>query len=103
MSNQKHHPVDHHTRHDDDIPRFEPWLGVMASSVVPVMIALYVHSRLFMPLVVAAVVLFLVSVVMLRRQTVRRRRDRQKHRLPDATSLARSFDDQSLQMEGAEP
>ena len=62
--------------HDEDVPRFEPWLGVMASSVVPVVIALYAHSRFLIPLIIATAVLFLTSLLMLRRQTVRRGRRR---------------------------
>ena len=64
--------------HDDDLPRFEPWLGVMASSLIPLVIALYLHSRYFIPAVAVAVALFLAALVMLRRQTVHRRREDKK-------------------------
>jgi hypothetical protein len=63
----------HPNSHDDGIPRFEPWLAVMAASIVPVVIALCVHSRFLMPLIVTTVALFLASLLMLRHQTVRRR------------------------------
>jgi uncharacterized membrane protein YfcA len=85
----------------DDIPRFEPWLGVMASSAGPALIALYL-PRYFVPLIVAAVALFLASLVMLRRQTVRRRL-RQPRMLPAPLSVARSFDGGVREVEGAEP
>ncbi|HWH50652.1 MAG TPA: hypothetical protein VN651_03850 [Gemmatimonadaceae bacterium] len=62
----------HEHPHDGDNPRFEPWLGVMASSFLPVVIALYADMNFMIPLFTAAAVLFLASLVMLRRQTVRR-------------------------------
>jgi hypothetical protein len=68
---------DHPNYHDDDVPRFEPWLGVMASAILPPILALYVHARFLVPLIAAAVALLLTGIVMLRRQTVRRRLDRQ--------------------------
>jgi len=61
----------HQQAHDDDIPRFEPWLGVMASSLIPAVIALYA-SRFLIPSIVATVALFLTGLLMLRRQRVRR-------------------------------
>jgi len=67
----------HEHSHDDTMPRLEPWLGVMASSIVPVVLALYVHARFSVPLVGTTVVLFVASLVMLRRQVVRHRRVRQ--------------------------
>jgi membrane protein YdbS with pleckstrin-like domain len=67
----------HEHSQDDAMPRLEPWLRVMASSIVPVMLALYVHARFWMPLVGTTVVLFVASLVMLRRQVVRHRRMRQ--------------------------
>jgi hypothetical protein len=96
MSN--YHP---HT-HDEEIPRFEPWLAVMASSLVPPVVALYLRGRFFLPLVVLTVVLFLASLVMLRRQTVRRRVE-QMHRSPEGRAGARSVAGDGLRMEGAEP
>ena len=62
MSNHQH-------ADDDDIPRFEPWLGVTASSLIPAVIALYA-SRVLIPSIVATVALFLTGMLMLRRQTV---------------------------------
>jgi len=63
----------HYQNGDDDGPRSEPWLGVMASSIVPLVIAANVHGRYLLPLVVVTVALFLAGIVMLRRQTTRRR------------------------------
>jgi hypothetical protein len=65
----------HYQNGDDDGPRSEPWLGVMASSIVPLVIAANVHGRYLVPLVVVTVVLFLAGLVMLRLQTMRRRRE----------------------------
>lgn len=94
-----------HRSHDEDIPRFDPWLGVMASSVVPVIVALYVHSRYLVPLIVATVLLFIASLVMLRRQNLRQRRDSEKDSLrhPRSESVTCSFNGERLEMEGAEP
>lgn len=52
---------------DHDIPRFEPWLGIMASSLLPVFIALFLPARFFLPLVGATVALFAAALVLLRR------------------------------------
>jgi hypothetical protein len=68
MSNQQH---DH-----DDIPRFEPWLGVMGASMLPAVAIMYL-PRLLVPLIVMTVVLFAASLVMLRRQTMLRSREQQ--------------------------
>jgi len=89
--------------HDDDIPRFEPWLGVTASAVGPVIVALYLPSIYVIPLIAVSVVLFAAGLIMLRRQTLRRARDRGEARLPSATSVRRPFDGETLEMEGAEP
>jgi hypothetical protein len=59
--------------HDEDIPRYEPWLGVMAASFVPVTVLLFLHGRFAGPLISASVILFVASLVMLRRQTSRKR------------------------------
>jgi len=59
--------------HNDAISRFEPWLGVMASAVVPVVASLYLPGRFWLPLVIVTAALFLTSLVMLRRQSIRRR------------------------------
>ena len=52
----------------EDIPRFEPWLWVMLSAVVPALLTVYVPSRFLIPLIAMAVALFAASLVMLRRQ-----------------------------------
>jgi hypothetical protein len=96
MSNHQHSP-------NEDIPRFEPWLAVMGSSLFPPLIALFVDHRFLIPSIVATVVLFLAGVLMLRRQTVWRRLEQQKRPLPGARSVARSFDGEAFEMEGAEP
>jgi len=62
----------HYQNGDDDGPRSEPWLGVMATSIVPLVIAANVHGRYLVPLVVATIGLFVAGLVMLRRQTTRR-------------------------------
>lgn len=64
---------DHLHAQDEDVPRFEPWLRVTASAIMPVAVALYVHSRFLVPLLATTVVLFVAGLVMLRGQTVRRR------------------------------
>ena len=56
----------------DDSPRFEPWLGVLASSVVPEIIAMYLPPPFFIPAIIATAGLFLTGLLMLRRQTQRR-------------------------------
>lgn len=66
----------HPHSHDEDIPRFEPWLGVMASSFIPAAIGVYAHSFIA-PLTVGTVALFLTSLFMLRRQTLRHRAEQQ--------------------------
>jgi hypothetical protein len=55
---------------NDDIPRFEPWLGVMSSAVVPALLTVYVPSRFLVPLIAVTVGLFAAGLVMLRRQQV---------------------------------
>lgn len=51
----------------DDVPRYEPWLGVMSASFVTVIAALFLPS-LLVPLLVLTAILFVTSLVMLRRQ-----------------------------------
>jgi hypothetical protein len=58
----------------EDIPRFEPWLGVMLSSFVPAIVTLYVPSRFLPPLIAVTVALFTAGLVMLRRQRMRKAR-----------------------------
>jgi MFS superfamily sulfate permease-like transporter len=89
--------------HDDDVPRFEAWLGVMVSSFVPVILALYASPIYFVPLIAIAALLFAAGLVMLRRQSLRVERARSDARFPSATSAAVSVDGEPLEMEGAEP
>ena len=81
----------HQRADDDDIPRFEPWLGVTASSLIPAVIALYA-SRVLIPSIVATVALFLTGMLMLRRQTVRRRLEQQNRPVPGVRSVAPAVD-----------
>jgi hypothetical protein len=60
----------------EDIPRFEPWLGVMLSAVVPALATVYVPRAFLIPLIIATAALFTGSLVMLRRQTLARERAR---------------------------
>ena len=55
----------------DDTPRFEPWLAVLAASIVPEFVALYLPPQFFVPAILTTVALFLTGLVMLRRQTLR--------------------------------
>lgn len=75
------------TSHDEDIPRFEPWLGVLSASLVPVLVALFVPHGFAVPLIVMTVLLFVAGLVMLRLQSWRRTRERASvadpARLPD--------------------
>ena len=85
----------------EDIPRFEPWLGVMASSIVPAVLPLYLPARYLVPLIVLTVALFLTSLVMLRRQTIQRKLE-QMQTPPDGPSRARSREAQRSGLERAE-
>jgi hypothetical protein len=49
-------------------PRFEPWLAVTGSSVLPASIALASPPQLFVPLCAASAFLFVTGLFMLRRQ-----------------------------------
>jgi len=99
-SHKSHDPCDVRDSHDEDIPRFEPWLAVMASSFVPIVIALNLHARFLAPLVVATVVLFLAGLMMLRRQTVRRGLAEANRPPSGARSTDRSFERQILEIGG---
>ena len=57
----------------EDIPRFEPWLGVMAAAFVPAVGTLYLPSHYLPPLIVVTVALFIAGLAMLRRQTNQKR------------------------------
>ena len=63
--------------HDDDVPRFEPWLGMIAASVLPLGAAVYLPSA-FPVLMVLTVLLFVSGLIMLRLQTVRRAREQNR-------------------------
>lgn len=76
--------------HDDDIPHYEPWLGVTASVVIPVITALFVHSSALIPLIIVATVLFLTGLWMLRRQTARRHSDQQGRAMRAPTRYSES-------------
>ena len=58
----------------DDGPAFEPWLAVLASSIVPEIVATRLPPEFFVPAIVATVTLFATGLLMLRRQTMRRAR-----------------------------
>jgi len=63
----------HVENHSDDIPRFEPWLGVMMTSVVPVAASMYL-PRVLVPLLALSAALFAAGLIMLRLQTSRRQK-----------------------------
>jgi hypothetical protein len=88
--------------HDIDDPRYEPWLGVMTSAFVPLIISLYSPSRYIVPLIAITVVLFAAGLIMLRRQTIRRARERGEAQMPSVKSTARSSDDDALEIQGVE-
>lgn len=71
--------------HDEDIPRFEPWLGVLFASLVPVIVALFVPHAFAVPLIVMTVLLFVAGLVMLRLQS--RRHTRERAFAPEPTRL----------------
>lgn len=89
--------------HDDDMPRFEPWLGVMAGAFIPAIAASYLPPSFLSALVGIAIALFAAGLVMLRRQTSRRVRDRRDARPAPAGFDARSPRRVMPEMEGAEP
>ena len=57
--------------HDHDSPRFEPWIGVIGLSIVPVVVGVNV-SAIVIPMIALSVILFAASLVMLWRQNKRR-------------------------------
>jgi hypothetical protein len=63
--------------HDDDIPRFEPWLGMIAGSVLLMGAAVYL-PKAFPLLMASTVLLFVGGLIMLRLQTVRRAREQNR-------------------------
>ena len=66
------------THDNDDSPRFEPWLGMVAGSVLPVGAAFYLPKAFSAPLMVATVLLFVGGLIMLRVQSVRRAREQNR-------------------------
>ncbi len=56
---------------NDDVPRFEPWLGVLVASLVPVAVGIAVPS-IFIPSAITTGVLFVTSLVMLKVQSAKR-------------------------------
>ena len=68
---------DYQNPHDDDNPRFEPWLGAIASSFLPWVAAFYLPKAFVVPLATVSGLLFMAGLVMLRIQTVREKRERQ--------------------------
>ena len=67
---------DYQNPHDDN-PRFEPWLGAIASSFLPWGAAFYLPKAFVVPLAIVSGLLFAAGLVMLRIQTVREKRERQ--------------------------
>jgi len=63
--------------HDDGVPRFEPWLGMIGGSVLPLGAAVYLPSA-FPVLMILTVLLFVSGLIMLRLQTVRRAREQNR-------------------------
>jgi hypothetical protein len=51
-----------------DVPRYEPWLGVMASCVVPAVASVYLPPTFLIPMIALTVALFATGMMMLRRQ-----------------------------------
>ena len=62
-----------HKNSHDDVPRLEPWLAVLGSSLVPVIGAVFLPSPLGVAAIIVSVALFAAGLLMLRRQTIRRR------------------------------
>lgn len=64
--------------HDDDTPRFEPWLATIASSFVPVAAAFYLPKAFSALLLTTTALLFGAGLIMLKVQTTRRSRERNR-------------------------
>jgi len=59
---------------DPSMPQYEPWLGVTASSVIP-MVGMFLLPQAFMwPMIAAGVLLLATGVIMLLRQERRGKR-----------------------------
>lgn len=85
---------------DNDLPRFEPWLGVMASSLLPALVALFLPTQLAVLFIAATVGLFVAGLVMLRRQTIRRRLDH-AHTPHAQQPVSRTLDAEPLETEAS--
>jgi hypothetical protein len=64
---------DQQLRQDDGIPTFEPWLAVAAAALIPAVLLLFLPSMFLIPLIVATVAMFALSLTMWWRQDARRR------------------------------
>ena len=71
---------DYQNPHDHNTPRFEPWLGAIASSFLPWGAAFYLPKAFVVPLATVSGLLFAAGLVLLRIQTVRQARERQLQR-----------------------
>ena len=60
-------------RQDDGIPTFEPWLAVAAGALVPAVLLLFLPGTFLVPLIVATVAMFAISLAMWWRQDTRQR------------------------------
>ena len=54
-------------------PRFEPWLAVLGASFVPAVLTAYVPASFRVPLIAGTALLLVTGLVMLVRETRRRR------------------------------
>ena len=59
---------------EDDIPKMEPWLGVLIASFVPTLALFFLPDSFRYPLFIVSSLLLLVSVVMLVRREIKRPR-----------------------------
>jgi len=65
----------HDSEHDpSNEPRFDTWLAVTGSSVIPASVALAAPPEFFIPLCVSSAFLFVTGLVILKRQDSRRSR-----------------------------
>lgn len=74
-----------HSHSSDDIPRFEAWLGVLATSLLPAGAALFLPHAFAIPLIACTVLLFTVGLVMLSvqsRRSAHRERELEPSRHP---------------------
>jgi hypothetical protein len=53
---------------DSSMPQYEPWLGVTAASVIPVLVMFLLPEAFMWPMIAAGVLLLATGVVMLLRQ-----------------------------------